>query len=252
LKVWDYLSERLERGENLHMSLIDPENFTPKKAAERAIIAEKAGTSAIMIGGSTGEGISIDDIVKEIKCSVGLPIILFPSGAGMLSKYADAVFFMSLLNSKSSRFLIEEQLKGIPLITENRIEPISMGYLVVGEGRKVGKVGMINPINVNDSSIAVNYGLLAQYFGMQIFYLEAGSGAREPLPPQLVRAVKGRISIPLIVGGGIKTPEQARKLALAGASIIVTGQLIEKSRNLKKNISEIVQAINQGTKSYQK
>jgi phosphoglycerol geranylgeranyltransferase len=243
MKVWDYLSRRLEKGVKLHMTLFDPEKISPPRAGELAEIADRAGTCAIMVGGSTGSSEKVDETVKGIKRKVNLPVILFPSSASSLSRYVDAVYFMSLLNSKSMRYVVGEQLKGISYIKRYGIEPIPMGYIVVEPGEKVGEVGRVKLIPRNKAGKAVNYGLLAQYMGMKLVYLEAGSGASKPIPVGMIRKVKKSINIPLVIGGGIRSPRIAQEVVKAGADIIVTGTLIERESEIEVILREIIEAI---------
>ncbi|MEW5937252.1 MAG: geranylgeranylglyceryl/heptaprenylglyceryl phosphate synthase [Candidatus Thermoplasmatota archaeon] len=233
-KIMQHLAE-----ERMHMTLLDPEKQGSDDTGEMALRAARSGTDAIMIGGSTGVTQErLDRAIAAIRARVELPVILFPRGAGALSSKADGVYFMSLLNSRSRRFLIGEQVRGAPVVRALGIEPLPLGYIVVEPGMKVGDVGMADPLRRNDLDAAVAYALCAQYLGMRFVYLEAGSGAPEPVPAEMVSAVKEAIEVPLIVGGGVRMPEQARKLAHAGADILVTGTLVEtgSSAELKRVI----------------
>ncbi|HEX17112.1 MAG TPA: geranylgeranylglyceryl/heptaprenylglyceryl phosphate synthase [Thermoplasmatales archaeon] len=242
MKVLDYLMDELEKYP-LHLSLIDPEKQSPEEAGEIAEIAEKVGSTAIMVGGSTiSETRLVDETVKEIKSFSSLPVILFPCGVRSLSKYADAVFFMSLLNSRNPRFIVREQAEGALLIRDLGIEPISMGYIVIEPGMRVGEVGEADPIRRNDLSSAVKYALAAQYFGMKFVYLEAGSGAKETVPNEMIVQVRKNIEIPLIVGGGIRDPSTAREKVMAGADMIVTGTALEELF-FERRLSSIVKTI---------
>ena len=228
----------------IHFSLIDPDKQSPKNAGALAKISEDSGSNAIMIGGSTiTSQKQVDKTVISIKNSCKLPTILFPSGARYLSNYADAVFFMSLLNSRNLNYLIREHVKGSFFIKNSNIEPISMGYVIVEPGMTAGRVGEVDLIKREDIKTAVGYGLSAQYLGMDFFYLEAGSGAEEPVPDKMIKEVKKNIKIPLIVGGGIRNSDTARKTASAGADIIVTGTTLEKDKNIKKTLSAIIKAL---------
>lgn len=241
MRVLDHLTRELKKGK-LHMTLLDPEKIDPKRAEEIAKMADKAGSSAIMVGGSTGGLRELDRVIEGIKRGTDLPTILFPSGASLLSAKADAVYFMSLLNSRSIRYIVGEQLRGAPLIKKSGIEPIPIGYIIVEPGGKVGEVGEADLILRGDHERAANYALLAEYMGMKLVYLEAGSGAPEPIPTGMVEKVKETISLPLIVGGGIRTPESARNLAEAGADIIVTGTLVEGD-DVEARLNGVVKAI---------
>jgi phosphoglycerol geranylgeranyltransferase len=235
---------KLSSKNKLHFSLLDPDKQEPKVAGAIAKTAEEAGSNAIMVGGSTLlTQEQVDETVKEIKKQSNLPVILFPSGAKFISKYADAIFFMSLLNSRNIGFLIREHVKGAPYIRNTGIEPISMGYVIVEPGMTAGKVGEVDLIKKGDIDSAVGYALAAQYLGMDFFYLEAGSGAPDPVSDEMISAVKNSIEIPLIVGGGITDAKTAKKKVKAGADIVVTGTKLEQEKNLLKVLGKIINAI---------
>ena len=228
----------------LHFSLLDPDKQKPEMAGSLAETIDGAGSSAIMVGGSTLlSQEQVDDTVKAIKEHSNLPVILFPSGAKFLSKYADAVFFMSLLNSRNLDYVIREHVKGAPFVKHSGIEPISMGYVIVEPGMTAGRIGEADLVKKDDIETAVGYALATQYLGMDFFYLEAGSGATFPVSNKMIKAVKKNIDTPLIVGGGIRNVKTAREKAQAGADIIITGTTLEKERNLKQALSNIIKAV---------
>ena len=232
------------KKKKLHFALLDPDKQTPEKAGEIAKTAENAGSTAIMVGGSTIlSQEQVDECVKAIKEHSKLPVILFPSGAKYLSKYADAVFFMSLLNSRNLDFVIREHVKGAPFVKHSGIEPISMGYVIVEPGMTAGKVGEVDLIGKKDIETAIGYALSAQYLGMDMFYLEAGSGAPEPVSDEMITSVKKAIDIPLIVGGGIRSPRVASKKAKAGADVVVTGTKLEEDKHVRKTLADLIKAI---------
>ena len=140
---------KLSNKKKLHFSLLDPDKQNPKIAGTIAKTAEDAGSSAIMVGGSTlVSQEQVDETVKEIKKQSNLPVILFPSGSKFLSKYADAVFFMSLLNSRNLDYVIREHVRGAPFIKHTKLEPISMGYVIVEPGMTAGRVGEVDLVKV--------------------------------------------------------------------------------------------------------
>lgn len=193
--------------------------------------AAAAGTDAIMIGGSTGvTQDQVDATILAIKKAVRIPVILFPANAGNLSPHADAVYFMSLLNSRNPRLIIGEQRLAAPIVRAWELETIPMAYLVIEPGMRAGEVGEADLISRNNSIVAVQYALAAQMLGMKLVYLEAGSGAPEPVPDKLVRSVRDAVDILVVVGGGIRTPDAARAIAQAGADIVVTGTIVEVAR----------------------
>jgi phosphoglycerol geranylgeranyltransferase len=238
-----YLLEKIESEGTIHITLIDPEKVTSPQACRIARKARLSGTSAIMVGGSTFVSAThLDDIVKAVKRTVKTPIILFPNNVGGISRYADAIWFMSLLNSVDPYFLIGAQVLGAPLIERCRLEPISMGYIIVGDGGTAGVIGKAVLIPYNKPELAAAHALAGQYLGMHFVYLEAGSGAKRPVPPEMIHAVKNHVDVPLIVGGGIRSRSQALAAASAGADIIVTGNVIENAE-VKSKVAEIVEGI---------
>jgi phosphoglycerol geranylgeranyltransferase len=241
--VEKYLLEKIRADGAIHITLIDPEKMAPPQAARVAENSKASGTSAMMIGGSTFVSQAhLDGVVKTIKRTVKIPTILFPNNITGISRYADAIWFMSLLNSVDPYFLIGAQILGAPLVRKYGLEPISMGYIIVGEGGTAGIVGKAIPVPYNKPDLAAAHALAGQYLGMRFIYLEGGSGAKTPVPPEMIRTVKQFIDIPLIVGGGIRTKEQALAAASAGADVIVTGNIME-STNAKQTVSEIISSI---------
>lgn len=231
MTVYEYLIERRTKGP-LHMTLLDPDKQTPRDAGEMAAHAAKARTDAIMVGGSTGvTQDKVDETVLAIKQAAGVPVILFPASAANLSPHADAIYFMSLLNSRDPRFIVGEQRIAAGAIRAWALETIPMAYLVVEPGMRAGEVGRADLLPRGNPTLAIQYALAAQMLGMKLVYLEAGSGAPEPVPPGLVRAVKAAVDIPVVAGGGVRTPEAARGLARAGADVIVTGTIVEIARD---------------------
>ena len=244
--VEKYLLEKIESEDAIHMTLIDPEKVTTPQASRIASKAKLSGTSAIMVGGSTlVSAMHLDKVVKAVKRSVKIPVILFPNNVTGISRYADAIWFMSLLNSADPYFLMGAQVLGAPVIKRYRLEPIPLGYIIVGDGGTAGVVGKAVPIPHNKPELAAAHALAGQYLGMHFIYLEAGSGARKPVSPDMIHVVKRYIDIPLIVGGGIKSREQALAAASAGADIIVTGNVFENT-SVEQKVSEIVGGIKRG------
>jgi phosphoglycerol geranylgeranyltransferase len=241
-----YLLEKIKCEGAVHVTLIDPEKVTPPQASRVARKAKASGTAAVMIGGSTFvSGAHLDDVIKAVKQTVKVPVILFPNNVTGISRHADAIWFMSLLNSVDPYFLIGAQILGAPLIKKYNLEPLPLGYIIVGEGGTAGVVGKAIPIPYNKPELAVAHALAGQYLGMRFIYLEGGSGARKPVPPEMIHAVKHSVDVPLVVGGGIRSGEQALAAASAGADIIVTGNVVENN-GVTRKVSEIVEGIKQG------
>lgn len=243
-EVEQYLLDQIKEKGTVHFTLVDPDKSSGCDCALIAAEAEKGGTTAIMIGGSTlASSSDLDDAIKSIKEHVNVPVILFPNGPMGVSRYADAIWFMSLLNSQNPYYLIDAQMLSAPIVKKYGLEAIPMGYIIVGDGCVAGYVGYARSISFRHPQLAVGYSLAAETLGMRFVYLEAGSGAREPIPPIMVGAVSKHLDIPVIVGGGIRTPEAAQAAKKAGASAIVTGTLVEEESQVRERIREIVKAI---------
>jgi len=247
--VEKYLLDKIREDGAIHMTLIDlcpPEGeMTPPLASYLAREAESSQTAAIMLGGSSLILTShLDEVAKEVKKAVKIPVILFPNNVTGISKYADAIWFMSLLNSSDPYFLSGAQVLGAPIIRKFGLEPIPLGYIVVGMGGSVGVIGRVSPIPYDKYELAAAHALAAQYFGMRFVYLEAGSGAGEPMPKGMIEAVKKLIDIPLIVGGGIRRGEQAKEAVEAGAGVIVT--TAAQRSEVRDRIRELVESIKLG------
>lgn len=242
MKVLEYITETLKKHK-MHMTLIDPDKQEPIASGEIAAKACRAGTDAIMVGGSTGvTQENLDKTLESIKKNCKLPVIYFPSGANAISSKCDAIYFMSMLNSRNVRNVTGEHSKGAPIIKKLGIEPISMGYVIVEPGMRVGEVGEADLVKRDDVKTLVGYAIATEYFGMDLLYLEAGSGAPEPVPTELIQAARESIDIPILIGGGIVTPAQVERIVNAGADIVVTGTLVENGA-FETRLREIVQAV---------
>lgn len=227
-RVLNYLNDQL-RGGPVHFTLIDPEKSEPAQAAETAAGAVRLGSHVILLGGSTGISRErMEAVARAVKGAVPAPVVIFPEGPASLTPAADAVLFMSLLNSRDLDLVIRVHARAAPAIRTMGLEPIAMGYLVIAPGMRVGEVGRADVVARGDLPLAQGYALAAEYLGMRMIYLEAGSGAPAPVPAEMVRAVRATASIPVIVGGGIRTGDDARTLIEAGAQVLVTGTVTEE------------------------
>ena len=243
-KVELLLTSAAARGAG-HLTLIDPDSQSPEEAARIAHAATEGGTDAIMVGGSVGAaGVLLHETVKKIKEQTDLPVILFPSSVAGLCENADAVFFMSLLNSRSPAYIVENQALGAPLVLRYGLEPLPMAYIIIEPGGTVGYVGDARLIPRRKPELAAAYALAAKYMGMRLVYLEAGSGADSPVPTKMVALVKKLIGdVLLIVGGGIRSGAAAAELVAAGADLIVTGTAVERSQDVASFVSEMTTCI---------
>ena len=229
-KVWKYITEKLESEGALHFSLLDPDplSTTIESVVEIATLAEIAGSDAVMIGGSTVFGV-IDDAVAKITEAVDIPTILFPGNITGVSEHADAMFFMTLLNSTNPYWIIGAQALAAPKVKMTGIEAIPMAYLMVAPGKTAAWVGDAKPFLRDKPKIPAMYAMAAELLGMKLVYLEAGSGAEGGgVPSEMIALVSKFIDIPVITGGGFNDAESVVRGVEAGASIVVQGTYLEK------------------------
>jgi len=220
------------------LALFDPDRTSIQEAGELTKFVCDNGVKGILIGSSLLVSPHFDKFVCAVKDNASCPVILFPGGSHQVCPRADAIFFLSLLSGRNSEFLIGEQVKAVFLIKECNLEVIPVGYILVESGNftTVEYISNTKPIPRTKYEIAVAHALAGQYFGMKYIYLEAGSGAQNPVPVEMVKKVKDNISIPLIVGGGLRQYDEVEKVFDAGADFAVLGSIIEHSRDKFEDI----------------
>ena len=242
-RVENYLKSQLKKKKALLFILIDSEVSENSKAVTLAKKVEKIGASAILVGGSsTSDQIDMAKIVKNLKKSVKIPLILFPGNITGVVPGADAILFSSLLNSENPYFISQAQALAAPSVLKFGLEALPTAYLVIGEGTSAWFVGSARGIPFDKLNIAAAYSLAAQFLGMRFVYLEAGSGAKSSVKPEMVKTVRRTFDGFLIVGGGIKDAKTAKNIVKAGADALVIGTFLEKSGNIKK-LEQIAKAI---------
>ncbi|MBQ6218668.1 MAG: geranylgeranylglyceryl/heptaprenylglyceryl phosphate synthase [Methanosphaera sp.] len=242
MDVEKYLNETLKEHK-LHFTLIDPDEQSPEEAATIVEHAQRANTDGVLVGGSITDQDDLNATVKAIKEVTDLPVVLFPGNISGVSKYADAVLFMSLLNSTNPYWITGAQALSAPSIKKMGLETIPMGYLIIEPGGTVGWVGDAKPVPRNKSDLALAYSMAAEFLGMRVIYLEAGSGADSHIPLDFIMKVKKLTDLIVIVGGGIRTAEDAREVSQAGADIVITGTVVEETEDTYNKIKELTDAI---------
>ncbi|MFX1375424.1 MAG: geranylgeranylglyceryl/heptaprenylglyceryl phosphate synthase [Promethearchaeota archaeon] len=241
--TYEYIIKKLNNEGALHFSLIDPDPLRqgPNKASKMAEYAEEAGTDAILIGGSTVFDQSfVDKTILAIKKKVKIPLIIFPGGISNISQHADAILFMSLLNSSDPYFIVGEQALASYTIKSANLETISMAYLIIEPGASAGWIGNAKLLPRNKPKLTTAYALAAEMFGFKMIYLEAGSGS-ERIPKEHIEMCSKMLNIPLIVGGGVSNKDDARSFIEAGADIVVMGTFLEN--NLLKDNGTLLKGI---------
>lgn len=246
-KVENFLNLQLKKKKALLFVLIDSEASDILASKKLVKKAESLGASSILIGGSSAsDQTEMANLVGQLKKVTKIPIILFPGNITGVVPQADAILFSSLMNSENPYFISQAQALGAPSVLKFGLEPLPTAYLVIGEGTSAWFIGSARGIPFEKPKIAAAYSLAAKFLGMRFVYLEAGSGAKSSVKPEMIKAVRQVFDGFLIVGGGIRDPKTAKSLVDAGANALVIGTLLEKKENLKK-LSDIAKAI-QGTK----
>lgn len=246
-KVEKYIREKIEKDGGIISIIIDPVDYpNTQKAVDTALHAHEAGVDIVAVGGSIGaQGKLLDSVTKQIKEKVSVPVVLFPGNIATITPYADAIYFMSLLNSRNPYWISQVQTLAAPLIKQLNVEPLPIGYIVVEPGGTVGWVGDANVVPRNKPHIAAALALAGQYNGNRIIFTDAGSAAYEPVPTNIVSAVSEAIDIPYLVAGGIRTPRQAGDIIAAGADWIQIGTAAERTSNPKKTLESFVYSVKQ-------
>ncbi len=239
-KTEKYIYDRLADKGALMFMLVDPVDYkTPDLAIKKAKEAEEGGADIILVGGSIGaQGELLDYVIKGVKKEVSAPVVLFPGNIATLTRYADAVYFMSLLNARSTYWITHAQMLSAPLVKQLKIEPLPVGYIVVSPGGTVGWVGDVNLVPREKVKIASSLALAGEYLGNRFIITDVGSNPKlmgeGPVPPAMVRAVKDAISVPYIVAGGIRDLSSLRATLKSGADIVQIGTAIEQSGKAKR------------------
>ena len=242
-KVESFLKSELKKKNALLFVLIDSEVSNLESSKKLAKDVEKIGASAILVGGSSAtDQIEMAQVVKGIKEGIKIPIILFPGNVTGVVPDADAILFSSLMNSENPYFITQAQALGAPSVLKFGLEPLPTAYLVIGEGTSAWFVGSARGIPFEKPKIAAAYALAAQFLGMRFVYLEAGSGAKMTVTPEMVKTVRKVFDGFLIVGGGIKDVKTAKEIVKAGADALVIGTFLEKGGSIKK-LTEIAKTI---------
>ncbi|MBI4053676.1 MAG: geranylgeranylglyceryl/heptaprenylglyceryl phosphate synthase [Candidatus Diapherotrites archaeon] len=247
-KVYQNILRLIGEKGGLAFIQFDPPKYSLEQAAQVAKAAERAGIDAFAVGGSVGaQGELLDKSIIALKENCSLPVIIFPGNIATVSKYADAIYFMSMLNSLDPYYISGAQIASSFPIKNLGLEPIPTSYIIVEPGRAVGWVGRAQAIPRNIPYLAAATALGGQFMGSRLVILESGGGADSPAPPEMVSLVKKTIDVPLIVAGGVRNPKFAYETIRAGADIIHVGSALEKVNGnvsqAEKTLSEIARAV---------
>ena len=227
--VYQHLMDiKKQRGAGF-LVLLDPDRSSQEALIGQAMSCRDAGVDALLVGTSLMMSNGFEDSIKKLGKAVDIPVIVFPGGISHVTGEADAILFLSLISGRNPEYIIGEQVRSAPIIRNMGLEAIATAYMLIESGRVTSVEFMSNtkPIPSNKPDIAAAHAIAAEIMGMKLVYLEAGSGANQPVPDEMIREVVSEVSIPVIVGGGIRDAETVAAKAAAGASFIVVGNHLE-------------------------
>ena len=233
MKIYDQLLNTISTKGAAYLVLLDPEKISQEKLGVFVKFCERNGVDGFLFGGSLLLDENFESALEVVKSSTKLPVIIFPGDINQVSPKADAILFLSVISGRNPEHLIGKHVMAAPIIKRKGIEPISTGYMLIESEVTTTAQYMSGslPIPRTKPEIAAATALAGEYLGLKLLYLEAGSGAQEPVPNEMVKAVSDFCTIPLIVGGGIRNPQTAKEKVLNGANIVVTGNYFEDERN---------------------
>jgi putative glycerol-1-phosphate prenyltransferase len=227
-----------------YLVLVDPDKIDGSNFSKFIQQATEAGVDGFLVGGSLVLADTFEECVKTVKKNTSVPVVIFPGSVQQISKDADAILYLSLLSGRNAEHIIGSQVTAAPIIKRMNLEAISTAYMLVESGRTTSAEFMSNtkPLPRNKPDIAVAHALAAEYIGFKLLYLEAGSGAEHAVPDEMIAAVSTHCAVPLIVGGGIRTAEEAHKKVMSGAKFVVTGNVLERngSQDLIKEFASAI------------
>jgi len=227
--------------------LIDPDKLNEQSLLTTIEIAIKAKVDFFFVGGSLVVTDTLDKMVAAIKKHCSIPVVLFPGSPDQITPKADALLYLSLISGRNPELLIGQHVISAPFIKQSGLEIIPVGYMLIdgGSPTTVSYISNTNPIPSNKNDIAICTAMAGEMLGLKLIYMDAGSGALKAIPTAMIKEVAKHIQIPLVVGGGITTPEKAKENCIAGADIIVVGNAAEKDPELITAISHAIHSLNQ-------
>jgi phosphoglycerol geranylgeranyltransferase len=222
-----------KNNQKLLAILLDPDKIDLSSLSSLIEKIKKSPATHIFVGGSIVEANIIDELILSLKKNIELPIVLFPGNPSQISDKADAILFLTLLSGRNPDYLIEHQVNAVPVLKKTQLEVISTGYILIESGKQtaVERVSQTIPLNRNNSDYVLQTAQAGEYIGNKLIYLEAGSGAQQAVPLEMIEKVSGQIEIPVIVGGGIRSQKAINDAYNAGADLVVIGTAFENDIN---------------------
>ncbi|MEZ5013705.1 MAG: geranylgeranylglyceryl/heptaprenylglyceryl phosphate synthase [Chitinophagales bacterium] len=243
--ILNRLTSDMHSGAKKFAVLIDPDEVGPSELKQLVELGLESHVDYFLVGGSLVVGDGMDMTIRFLKENSPIPVIIFPGSIQQVNPHADALLFLSLISGRNPELLIGNHVLAAPYVKKTGIEAIPTGYILIDGGAPttVSYISNTAPIPHDKDEIAVCTAMAGELLGMQLIYMDAGSGAKRHIPASMISAVKKNVDLPVIVGGGIRTPEDAYALSSAGADVIVVGNAIEKDTSLIKEISFAIHSV---------
>jgi phosphoglycerol geranylgeranyltransferase len=243
--LYQELTERKKQGRKSFAVLIDPDKVNSSSIEQLASLSVAANVDYLFVGGSLVIADNLDECIQQLKASCNIPVILFPGAPSQVSKYADALLYLSLISGRNPELLIGQHVISAPFVRQSGLEIMPTGYMVIDGGAPttVSYISNASPIPADKNDIAMCTAMAGEMLGMKLIYMDAGSGAKKPISEGMIERVAKHIEAPLIVGGGITDPEKAYRNGKAGADVIVIGNAIEKDLSLIKEMSDAIHSV---------
>ncbi len=242
MSLFSLISEQSENKKKQFAVLLDPDDLTINQLDEIIPISEKAGVDYFFIGGSLITKNNFEKIAGHIKTHCNIPLIIFPGSVFQVTSHADAILFLSLISGRNPEYLIGQHVQAAPHVANSNLEVIPTGYMLIESGGYTTALYMSSsmPIPSDKPEIATATAMAGEMMGQKIIYLDGGSGAKYPVPREIISSVKEKVSCPVIVGGGLRTEKDIKNACSAGADVIVTGNVIEKDPSLISSFAETI------------
>lgn len=243
--IYNQLTGKKSLRQRSFTVLIDPDKVDGIKIDKLVSLSVDAKVDYFFVGGSLVISNYLDQCIQHIKAACNIPVILFPGAPSQVSKYADALLYLSLISGRNPELLIGQHVISAPFVKQSGLEIMPTGYMVVDGGAPttVSYISNASPIPSDKNEIAMCTAMAGEMLGMKLIYMDSGSGAKRPVTETMIEKVASHIEVPLIVGGGITDPEKAYLNCKAGADIIVVGNAIEKDTSLIREMGDAVHSV---------
>lgn len=242
MSLLSLISEQTSNHRKQYAVLLDPDDVTMNQLDKVILLAEKAGVDYFFIGGSLITKNNFEEVASHLKSNSSIPLAIFPGSVFQVTSHADAILFLSLISGRNPEYLIGQHVQAAPHLANSNLEVIPTGYMLIESGGLTTALYMSSsmPIPSDKPEIAMATAMAGEMMGQKLMYLDGGSGAKYPVPRKIISAVKENVSCPVVVGGGLKTEKDIRNACLAGADIVVTGNIIEKDPSLISSFTDAI------------